>query len=709
MSVFSTYKTPQPRGYFSGTYTVEDRSSNSPNYFNIDFFPTVVGGGRYVIKLKGNGLNLRLNSTVDVEIVDAQGQPIYSEVLDYRDRFNNYYIYFDIYDITAQGLATVAFVGKALYDENGNLLPDTEGYNVRWVKQFMVMPFERNNADLVFDKPPSVNFAQVVGPAQVKVSSTSSAYNYAYTTSSTNQLTIQQSNFQGYDRDFASSTNILDPRLRSITSDPTAGSITSNNVQTAVRGLDNDIQNGNLINYTTRFGTVVTSTSSFFAKEMLGGVFEFYDSASTPTNLQPQLPTNVAVSGSTWSQLTGYKANIVEVINNRQVVIDKPLTIKTIDSGFSGLGSTSTYTYKQATNFKASIVYIPTTLAYVTSSNVSSSYLQFTFSDLNPISGEVYRIKTSYKLSSVTGDFKVLNDQVISPVEYLTDALYPNGVTATSLESDYRLIGYFSTQSYLNDYWLLKQDNPSYFSAVTGSVSSDVQTQAVGLKASFTQSLTLSTQYYQNYNENQLYTLGFYLTLDPYTELEVYMNSNELNTYLTVPLGYPKAFFNDANNEKTRYSDSNNRFGKYLGKITNDRSTKKYYGKVLFDFETDASGLGRPLFRSRMVDEINQTGSAYLSDISIKPYTLNGFTPNLVQYAIQLPAELQTASQLSQSIDFKIDYFDYTGNQSEFSTYVNNALLNYRSVAVSNTCQDDIIYFYYNSGLSTYQQYYNRP
>jgi hypothetical protein len=315
---------------------------------------------------------------------------------------------------------------------------------------------------------------------------------------------------------------------------------------------------------------------------------------------------------------------------------------------------------------------------------------------LNPISGQVYRIKTSAKLGSIVGDYKLLNDQIVSPVEYLTDSEYTNGLNFARHDSEYRLIGHFSTSSLLNTYWSLYQETPNGFDMITGSVNTTVHSDSVRCNASYTQSLALTTTYNQNYNTDQTYTLSFGLTLDPYTELEVYMNSDPLNTYLITPSIYTRAFNKTGNTEKTRYSGDTNRFGKYIGKVVNDRSTRKYYGKLLFDFTTDANGFGRPLLRTRVIDEMNQTGSAYLSEVSIKPYTLNGFTPNIVQYAVPLPQEFLNAASLSQSIDFKVDYFDYTGRQSEYTTFLDDVTLNLKTTITSNTCQDDKLYFTYD-------------
>ena len=57
MGLLSFYKQPQPRGYDRGEYLVEDTSERSPDYFRVSELPTIVGGGRYLLKVKGNGIN----------------------------------------------------------------------------------------------------------------------------------------------------------------------------------------------------------------------------------------------------------------------------------------------------------------------------------------------------------------------------------------------------------------------------------------------------------------------------------------------------------------------------------------------------------------------------------------------------------------------------------------------------------------------------
>jgi hypothetical protein len=765
----TVYKKPQPRGFDTGNYYIEDTSATSPLYFNLVTFPTSIGGGRSLIVLKGNGDNLRLNSIIDVEMIDAQGNNMYIDFTGFVDRFNNYYLTIEVYDITAKGLATVYLVGEALYDlpayerqlgelkdelqtlvEDFNVLQDEYNiannglsssavdqalaraqdanrriqlqqqainelepqelpastasqrprHNVRWIGQVEVLPYERNNADLQFDKSPQVSIAQIQTPARVQTQSTSSGgYNYAAVTSSNNH-TIDFSNFQGFDRDFSTSTEVKDPRLQQILINTKQLQTTANTVNTFQRESESDIENGYKLNQTKRFGTLVTSQTSFFRKEFLGGTYAFDDTTIAPTinKLVPVIPsTRYTLSGSLADQLLSYSPNIIEVVNDKQVILDSPLSVKVLPVNARNRGEFTTFPYKKVQpGFTASVTYGASDLSYQESTSLTQSYLEFTFQDLNPISGDVYRIKTFTKLQTLTGEYKLLNDQIVTPPEYLTDASYPNVTGYGKKESDYLLIGHFTSgtlasgDSIINTYWDTVSEVPNLFSPELNTYNNDVLIESAELSATYTQSMCFTTTANQNYSTDQTYTLGFYCTLEPHTELEIYMNSDSLNSYIVPPVIFARAFNKSENKERDRDAGARSKFGKYIGKIVNDRNIRKYYGKLLFDFETDGNGLGRPVFRSRVVDEtVGVTGIAYVSEISIKPYQLNGFTPKIVQFPVPLNAEVVEALEVSQSIDFKIEYFDYTGRQSEYVTYLDDIIVNAKTEVPGIGCQTE--------------------
>ena len=696
MGLLSFYKQPQPRGYDRGEYLVEDTSERSPDYFRVSELPTIVGGGRYLLKVKGNGINLRTDSTIDVEIIDAAGNNMFAEVVDYVDRFDDYYITIEVYDITPRGLATVYLVGEAVVDLEGNPIPETttREYNVRWSSTINVLPFERNTAELVFNQPPDVSVVQVTTPEREFLAAETTSSVYSLYTSSIDDYTIVSANFKGYDRDFGSGKDILDVRLQNLLLNPQQKPSTNNSVNSSLRQETNDILNGYKRELTSRFNTVVTSQNRTIQKDFLGGQFTFFDSASTPTIFEPTLPSNFIVSGSTFDQLTLFNANIIEVMTDTEMRISKPIEVTTFDTNIARRGYTTKQRYRKSSNFTASIAYLPSDAAFVTSSTVSQSYLETTFFDLKPISGEVYRIKTYFKKGTSTGDFKLIYDAVVNPVEYLTDAQYPNQTTYAKRDSDFRLIGHFTDPEILNSYWENLVEVPSaIYPNIIPTINSSSLHESIPIAYDYTQSGIFAPQFDQNYNTDQIYTLSFNTTLDPHTELEVYMTSDPLNVNVEVPLTYTRAFVKDANLERDRYASPVSRFGKFVGRITNNRNTNKNYGRVEFDFATDASGLGRPVLRSRSINYKDVAGNAYVSEVSIKPLAINGFSPNIVQYQIPFNNEIESLLAVSQSIDFKIEYFDFTGKQSEFVTYINDLQVNIKTDIPSNVCQADIVRF----------------
>ena len=79
--------------------------------------------------------------------------------------------------------------------------------------------------------------------------------------------------------------------------------------------------------------------------------------------------------------------------------------------------------------------------------------------------------------------------------------------------------------------------------------------------------------------------------------------------------------------------------------------------------------------------------------MSIKPLAINGFSPNLVQFQIPMNSEIDDIVSISQSLDFKIEYFNYTGEQSEYVTFLNDLTVNVKAEIPSNTCQASIFNF----------------
>jgi hypothetical protein len=698
------------QNFIGEQYTIVDSSLTSPSYFDISFYPEYVGGGVSLIKLRGNGANLVQNSLSEVEILDSQGNPIRHAIPTFRDRFNNFYISIYVYDDTAPGIGRVSIVGLANRDLQGNPVDPTItndlGYNVIWSRPISVFPFERNNSELVFDDPPYASVAQVITPARLSIQQSTTG-SYAAVTSST--LTITTSDFKGFDKKLSTSKNIKDKKVKQVVNAVNTQPITVNSVDTTTREFDRDIVGGYRVNEINRYNTVVQSSVDFFSGSYVNGLLQFFTQSYT---IQPPIPAGYTLSNenpynelatilpttqSVQTQLSYWNASIVKVKDARTAYIDQPVQLKLNSANTGNRVSKTTHTYKTVSAFTASLLYTPTSTEYVTSSLVSQSYIQFTFQDLKPIGGQVYKIRAFYRKGSEVGDWTLLNDQIIKPVEYLTDARYPNQTNYGSDISDFYLIGHFTDQSVLSSHWQLYNEQTNTFDTATGSIDNTKLANGVKLTAANNINKILTTTYNQNYPEKEVFSLSFNCTLDPYTELEIYGNSTPLQTTVFSSDPFPRAFDRTANKELLRYNDSLSRVGKLIGKIKNDTGTVKNYNRVVFDFETDRDGLGRPLFRTKQTNT-QHSASAYLSEIGISPRQLNGFTPSIVQFAVPVNQDNFTPS-LSESIDYKLEYFDYTGNQSEYVTYIEDVVLELQTEIPTNACQAEELSFTFNPYL----------
>lgn len=700
------------QNYIGNDYVVRDTSLTSPNYFDITFFPEVIGGGVSLIKLRGNPSNLLANKLTEIEILDALGNPVRYDIPTYVDRFENYYVSIEVYDTVAPGRGTVSFVGVATRDLQGNPIDPSIvndlGHNVIWTRPITILPYERNNSELVFDDPPFVSVAQVVTPARVSYQQN---VDTQYSAISSSALTITTSNFKGFDKKQGSNfklkagklvkavTNkITDSRIRQISTNPNSDPYTVNTVNTTTRTVDADVVGGFILNENNRYNTTVQSNIDFFSSSYVGATIEFFTASYTlnppipsaysysNTNPYDDLETILPTTQSRDEQLGRWTATVVRVKDHRTAFLDRPVQadLKRTVATTNTLADRITHTYKQVTNFTASLLYTPNTNLYTTSSEVSQSYIQFTMQDVRPIGGEVYKIRAYYRRGSEVGDWSLLQDQIIFPVEYLTDARYPNQTNYAADVSDFLLLGHFTQPTILTDNWNAFNEQTTTFDTATASLDSSVLLDSVKLTASASLNKILTTKYYQNYPNNAIMSLTFNCALEPNTILEVYQNSSPLQTTVFASDPFPRAFDKTLNYEPSKYSDRYNRYGKLIGKISNTSTLAKDYQRVIFDFKTDSEGLGRPLFRVKQIDT-NVTASAYVAEVSITPRKLNGFTPSTLQFAF--PAKLDTNIYLSESIDYKLEYYDYTGNQSEYVTYLDNVVMELATEIPTNACQ----------------------
>ena len=95
------------------TYVVRDTSLTSEDYFNITDWPNSFTAGKNLFKIRANNNNLVRDSQIYVEILDFNGNPVYSEPINYIEHDGTRVISVYVYETTSPGLCTVYVAARA--------------------------------------------------------------------------------------------------------------------------------------------------------------------------------------------------------------------------------------------------------------------------------------------------------------------------------------------------------------------------------------------------------------------------------------------------------------------------------------------------------------------------------------------------------------------------------------------------------------------
>jgi hypothetical protein len=155
----ATYK-----GYDTLNTYYSDPSLLSPDIFDISFFPNNLTVGKNLIKFRGNLNSLKVGAPIDVEILDSNGDTIYSEFIDYIDQDGSRVLSIYIYEDTAPGDATVIFVTE-ITKINDQQIPNNfqNQLNAKWTRTIPVNPLDLNTSTVIFDDLPKVTISENVG------------------------------------------------------------------------------------------------------------------------------------------------------------------------------------------------------------------------------------------------------------------------------------------------------------------------------------------------------------------------------------------------------------------------------------------------------------------------------------------------------------------------------------------------------------------
>ena len=144
---------------------IEDRSLIS-TYFSISELPETFPQGKTPFKIYINPTLLKSESEVRVEVIDLNGDVIYSEYPKYMDESGRRLVVLWVYEDDPPGIATIYIVGEATHFENRQRVPEEwrGTYNVRWKRNVMIDPTRPNTAPILFADEPNVVVQEVNMP-----------------------------------------------------------------------------------------------------------------------------------------------------------------------------------------------------------------------------------------------------------------------------------------------------------------------------------------------------------------------------------------------------------------------------------------------------------------------------------------------------------------------------------------------------------------
>lgn len=581
--------------------------------FNIKDFPEILTAGKNSFKILGNSL-LKKNSEVLIEILDANGNPIYFEVNDFIDRLKQRIISIFIYPDTPIGKAKITILGTLDSDsipENWKNKP-----NVKWVKIIDVDSLQQNNSEIIFNEFPEITISEQFKAAKTSIYSPQLII-------SASKLDFENSTIKYYNyidsswaKNYGVYKNLFSETFSSVAKNKQSVQQNFNlneNRETKFNAISNtNIISDNEYYISNKSGpTIVLQTQvsgSGFSSKMIGGEFI----VSSPVNSKPACQF-----------VNSYKSIISDVLNKTTLRLESPFFISSSTSQ-----QTNTFFI---TEFGPNDDYVInyTNTAEYSSSQAYTTFATIKFNNFSPISGNVYRIKTFVKSKASSSDYEQIGNTIINSSNFLID----------TQSADFNLsIGNFTSQQIIDSYWEV-----SSISTGSGTLSFDETylSNSIKIERSFDDEniiLKVNPILNQEYFENNEYQIKFNcFGIKNYLEakIKVYMSGS--------------AFYD---------SDENN-LGYLIGTILFNEK-KQTFQDLTFLFTAQKTSTATPVF-------LIEAGSWFISNVRISAQSYPGFTPN--HFLLNVPINSLWDNNI---LDFKFEFFDYTERISNQIIYVEN-------------------------------------
>ena len=136
---------------------IEDDSRTSPRYFNISQLSNEFSLGKNAFLIRGTE-KLRSGSKILVEVLDVNGNVIFSRTHDYKESRARIISVF-VFEDTPTGPCNISIMGEAEVDDSGDMIPAkwSGRYNIRWNRKVNVNPNVYNINRVRFIREPEIS------------------------------------------------------------------------------------------------------------------------------------------------------------------------------------------------------------------------------------------------------------------------------------------------------------------------------------------------------------------------------------------------------------------------------------------------------------------------------------------------------------------------------------------------------------------------
>jgi len=705
------------------TIQFEDTSLASDRVFNVIEFPSRFTAGKNLIKIRASSKTLVKNSTIHIEVLDSNGDPMYYEPLNYLEHDGTRVIAIHVYsEKTAPGIGTIYLAGRIKETlDTGEPIPFSKNWkdlnyynnpNVIWSRNISIAPENsKNKTEIIFTRPypkatvrervnkyfQPINLTDVavdkIGTGTITVSAIPSttqppiSIKSPYAPTPKGAVGVkQQTNFEGG----ASSKTPMKSAGKQV-------SVVPQIKTTSPTNQPEEVESAQIVTIST-FSRLET-TGFALSSSMEGGtitivnpnvdIIQSNSLIDVNGHLIPTSQIATDKAGVTSDQLSN---SSVQLSGSYTFVIDKILSTTKANvfqtkgfkneeensyGAFSFItnGAQSDYNIKEintTSNFTCSFI-APFILS---ETEQSQSFAEIVLSNIEPATGDVHKVQTLYKPAGQFGDFIDAGYVEVEQVEIFEDITSFESIQ--SLGVVYNRIGFFTDLGDFNKYWETVNGSIVPNVALTPAYNPDVLLDGIEFTPDSTFNTTsdrfgyvhLKSEYHPKVFEDTSYVLSFnaianddvHISSDPdikYSRLDVYISGS--NASIETDSEYINQYLiSDLDVDSSLTGDLANN-----GKLGTRVATIEIKPGIAYN-EIPIFTYFKTL-KEETVDVyfVVRRGKWAISNLSLKSNKQTGFSPNFTRINTRIPSEF-----LETPLTFKFLYYDINNNKAQAETVV---------------------------------------